>query len=74
MCALAEAYQKKRPNVEVSDLTVLVIRALGLIVGQRVREMGVIGDSRTTGDIRNVSSVRSTKMFIPTSLITDAVQ
>ena len=74
MCALAEAYQGERPNVEVSDLTVLVIRALGLIVGQRVREEGVISDSKTTSDIRNVSVVRSMKMFIPTSLITDAAQ
>ena len=64
----------ERPNVEMSNLTALVIRALGLIVGQRVREQGVVGDSKTTGDIRYGSGVRSMKMFIPTSLITDAVQ
>jgi hypothetical protein len=38
MCALAEAYQGERPNVEMSDLTALVIRALGLIVGKMAKD------------------------------------
>jgi len=38
MNALSLSYQAERPNVEANDLTVLVIRALGLIVGRMVRE------------------------------------
>ena len=36
--ALSVAYQQERPNVEAADLTVLVIRALGLVVGKMIRD------------------------------------
>ena len=64
----AEAYQTERPNVEVSDLTALVIRALGMIVGQMMREAGTTGTTNATGTTRSVS------WFIPTALITSAAQ
>ena len=51
------AYQRERPNVEAGDLTVLVIRALGLILGKMVR------------DDSTVSTIRNVKQFIPTMLV-----
>ena len=38
MCALAEVYQGERPNVETSDLTALIVRALALIVGKMAKD------------------------------------
>jgi len=51
------AYQRERPNVEAGDLTVLVIRASGLILGKMVR------------DDSTVSTIRNVKQFIPTTLV-----
>ena len=51
MYALAEVYQGERPNGEVSDLTVLVIRALGLIVGQMMRDAGDVSDVKDVSDV-----------------------
>ena len=74
MGSLSLAYQKERPNVETSDLTVLVIRALGLIVGRMIRGEGVKSDEGDTGDTRSSSDTRYKKWFIQTSLITGAAQ
>ena len=68
MNALSLSYQAERPNVEANDLTVLVIRALGLIVGRMVREDSDISD------ISTISDIRSRRRFIPTALITGAAQ
>ncbi len=66
--ALSVAYQQERPNVEAADLTALVIRALGLIVGKMVRD-----DSGVSG-VRDVSGVHNKRYFIPTSLTAAAAQ
>ncbi len=68
MNALSLSYQAERPNVEANDLTVLVIRALGLIVGRMVRE-GCDGC-----DGCDDCDVRSMRRFIPTALIVGAAQ
>jgi len=60
--------------VEASDLTALVIRALGLIVGKMIAEAraqgvaGVAGVAGVTGD------TRSKQWFVQTALVTGAAQ
>ena len=64
MMALSVAYQAERPNVETSDMTALVIRALGMVVGQSVKEDGDNGDVGDVGD-----TVELTRLFVsPTPL------
>jgi len=68
---LSVAYQGERPNVEVSDLTALVIRALGMLMGKMVK------DERAEADNAAVSSnaaVYSVNRFIATDTITAAAQ
>ena len=66
MMALSVAYQEERPNVEAADLTALVIRALGLIVGKLVRDEGTNGTDGTDG---TKSSMFQIAYFITTDLI-----
>ena len=68
MMALSEAYQAERPNVETADLTGLVIRALGMIVGKMVR------DESAVSAIKTVSAVSSKRSYVATNLITAAAQ
>ena len=68
MMALSEAYQAERPNVETADLTGLVIRALGMVVGKMVRDEGAVSAVRT------VSAVSSMRRYMATNLITAAAQ
>jgi hypothetical protein len=62
------AHQQERPNVEQSDLTVLVIRALGLILGHTIKTELVISDVNT------VSDVYRKRHFLLTTTITSASQ
>ena len=66
--ALSVAYQEERQNVEGEDLTVLVIRALGMLVGKLISYQGDQGDQ---GDRCDLSKVR---YFLLTALITQASQ
>ena len=68
MMALSVAYQRERSNVEADDLTALVIRALGMIVGKMVR------DDRDISDVSDSSDVSTKRHFVLTSLITAASQ
>lgn len=65
---LAMIYQVERPNVEVADLTALVIRAPGMIVGKLIRE------DFTISTVSTVSTVSSKSYFVATTLITSAAQ
>lgn len=66
MMALSVAYQRERQNVEGDDLTSLVIRALGMIVGKLVR------DGCTVSTVSTISTIRKETRFIPTVLVTGA--
>ena len=66
MMALSEAYQAERPNVETADLTGLVIRALGMVVGKVLRDEGDLGDLGDRGDLY------SKRYLFLTTLITQA--
>lgn len=66
MMALSVAYQKERPNVEADDLTAVVIRALGMILGKMIKD-----DSGISG-ISDRSGIRNKGYFLPTQLITAA--
>ena len=68
MMALEVAYQKERQNVEGNDLTVLVIRAMGMLVGKLMRYQGDLGDLGDRGDLSKV------RYFLLTALITQASQ
>jgi len=68
MMALSVAYQKERSSVEESDLTILVIRALGLVVGKTVREQLGVRDVSDGSDVYRMNS------FFLTSTITTACQ
>src|SRR5690606_5130303 len=68
MMALSVAYQKERPNVEAADLTALVIRALGMILGKITRDAGEVGDICEDGEV-----YRRT-YYLLTSTITAAAQ
>ena len=68
MGSLSLAYQKERPNVEMSDLTALVIRALGMIVGKMV--MDERANSANSANSANLSK----RQFITTQTITAAAQ
>ena len=70
MGSLSLAYQKERPNVEVSDLTALVIRALGMLVGKMIKDKA----GSATGATSTTSASKYVKWFIPTALITAAAQ
>jgi hypothetical protein len=61
-------YQEERTNVEVTDLTVLVIRALGLIIGQHVKDGGGVRGVKVVG------GVSTTRCFVLTALVTSAAQ
>jgi hypothetical protein len=69
MIALLEACQTERPNAEQSDLTVLVIRSLGLMVGKMVKNDGY---GRDVSDTKAVSDVYSRRTFVLVQLITSA--
>jgi hypothetical protein len=64
MMALSVAYQRERQNVEGDDLTSLVIRALGMIVGKIVRDDGAISA------VSAISAIRKERRFLPTMLVT----
>ncbi len=67
MNRLAVTYQEERPNGEVSDLTVLVIQALGLLVSKIVYEKGELGEPNDGGELCRM------KHLIITAAITNAV-
>ena len=66
MMALSVAYQRERQNVEGDDLTSLVIRALGMIVGKIVRDDGAVSA------VKSISAIKKEIRFIPTVLVTGA--
>ncbi len=66
--ALSVAYQEERQNVEGDDVTALVIRALGMLVGKLVKHTGDQGDVGVPGDPNKV------RYFLLTALITQASQ
>ncbi len=68
MGSLSLAYQSERPNVERSDVTALIIRALGMLVGKMIRDSGVTSTRSTT------STTNSVKWFVQTTLVTAAAQ
>jgi len=68
MMALSVAYQRERQNVEADDLTSLVIRALGMIVGKLIR------DDSDISDVSDSSDVSTKRHVVLTSLITAASQ
>ncbi|HRO25343.1 MAG TPA: hypothetical protein PLR07_13730, partial [Promineifilum sp.] len=74
MMALSVAYQEERPNVEVADLTALVIRALGLIVGRIVRDGLVVSVVSDVSDVNNGSEVYQKQHFLLSHTITAAAQ
>lgn len=71
MMALSVAYQQERPNVEAGDMTALVIRTLGMILGKMVRDDGGIGG---VGGIGGIGGVLTKRYFILTQSITMASQ
>lgn len=66
---LAVDYQRERPNLEMSDLTGLVIRAMGILIGQQL-EAGEVG--RVSG-VNGVSGVKGAYQ-LSTKSITDAAR
>lgn len=68
MMALSVSYQRERQNVEADDLTALVIRALGMLIGKLVKEEGDLGDRGDPGDLI------SKRYFLLTALLTQAAQ
>ena len=68
MMALSVAYQQERPNVEAADLTSLVIRAMGMIIGRIFRTELVVSEVNT------LSEVYKKRQFILTTTITHASQ
>lgn len=68
MMDLSVAYRQERPNVEAADLTALVIRALGLVLGKMIRDEGT-GCTGGTGGTRHTA-----QFFLTTELVTIASQ
>ena len=68
MMALSVAYQQERPNVEAGDMTALVIRALGMIVGKLVRNEGELSEHSEHSELYRK------RYFILTSIIAAAAQ
>ena len=68
MMALSVAYQQERPNVEAADMTALVIRALGFLLGKMIRDGGDNGDIAVDGDVYRRPH------FIPTQIVTAVTQ
>ena len=68
MMALSVAYQQERPNVEAADMTRLVIMALGMIIGKKVKDISDVCDVCDTSDVYRLSH------FLLTALITQAAQ
>ena len=68
MMALSVAYQQERPNVEAADLTGLVIRALGMIMGKLVKDEGELSE------LSEHSELYRKRYFILTSTIASAAQ
>ena len=64
---LSMDYQAERPNLEVSDLTALVIQALGKVLGDNLHKQGF-------EEVEKGSDVYRQKVHILTSSITDAAQ
>ena len=71
MGSLSLAYQSERPNVETSDLTALVIRALGMIVGKMAKDER---EQAAVSAVSAVAAVKSMRHFIATDTITAAAQ
>jgi hypothetical protein len=65
---LSVAYQAERPNVEMSDLTALAIRALGKVIGSKIMKEGEVSE------VSEVSEVYRVKQFILTAELTTAAQ
>lgn len=66
---LAVDYQQERPNLEMSDLTGLVIRALGVLIGQALKA----DEAGRVSGVSDVSGIRRT-YALPTKNITDAAK
>jgi hypothetical protein len=66
---LAVDYQQERPNLEMSDLTGLVIRAIGVLIGQELT-------ASAAGRVSDVSDVSGIKGAYPlsTKIITDTAK
>ena len=66
MDKLAVSYQAERPNVEVSDLTVLIIQAMALLVSKLVKDRVEVREGM------GISEVKRVKYFLLTEAITHA--
>ena len=75
MMALSVAYQQERPNVEAADIgdscrpKALVIRSMGMILGKLIKD-----EANTTSTTCTTSTTTNKSYFVPTYLVTGAVQ
>ena len=66
---LAMNYQRERPNLEMSDLTGLVIRAMGVLIGQELRA----DDAGRVSGVNGVSGIKRA-YSLSTKSITDTAK